>query len=180
MKKPVIIAVAGGSASGKTTVVDKIIARFEKENVTVIKHDDYYKDQSEMAMEERVKVNYDHPFSLDNDLMFKQILKLVTGETITKPTYDFENHNRSKVTETVKPTAILILEGILILNCDEDRSQLKNKEIVTKRFLAIIEQGLHIPKIRKSTKIPKSVIRKRIKDKKNLSEIKKNRKRPEF
>ena len=71
-------------------------------------------------------------------------------------------------------------DQILILNCDEDRSQLKNKEIVTKRFLSIIEQGLHIPKIRKSTKIPKSVIRKRIKDKKNLSEIKKNRKRPEF
>ena len=71
-------------------------------------------------------------------------------------------------------------DQILILNCDEDRSQLKNKEIVIKRFLTIIEQGLQIPKIRKSTKIPKSVIRKRIKDKKNLSEIKKNRKRPEF
>ena len=71
-------------------------------------------------------------------------------------------------------------DQILILNCDEDRSQLKNKEIVTTRFLSIIEQGLHIPKIRKSTKIPKSVIRKRIKDKKNLSEIKKNRKKPEL
>ena len=71
-------------------------------------------------------------------------------------------------------------DQILILNCDEDRSQLKNKEIVTKRFLSIIEQGLHIPKIRKSTKIPKSVIRKRIKDKKNLSEIKKNRRKPEL
>jgi ribosome-associated protein len=71
-------------------------------------------------------------------------------------------------------------DQILILNCDEDRSQLKNKEIVTKRFLAIIEQGLHVPKIRKTTKIPKSVIRKRIKDKKNLSETKKNRKKPEF
>ena len=71
-------------------------------------------------------------------------------------------------------------EQILILNCDEDRSQLKNKEIVTKRFLSIIEQALHIPKIRKATKIPKSVIRKRIKDKKTLSETKKNRKKPEF
>ena len=71
-------------------------------------------------------------------------------------------------------------DQILILNCDEDRSQLKNKEIVTKRFLSIIEQGLHIPKIRKATKIPKSVIRKRIKDKKSLSETKKNRKKPEF
>ena len=71
-------------------------------------------------------------------------------------------------------------DQILILNCDEDRSQLKNKEIVTKRFLAIIEQGLYIPKIRKATKIPKAVIRKRIKDKKNVSDIKKNRRKPEL
>ena len=67
---------------------------------------------------------------------------------------------------------------VLILNCDEDRSQLKNKGIVTKRFLAIIEQGLHVPKIRKATKIPKSVIRKRIKDKKSVSDVKKNRRKP--
>ena len=69
-------------------------------------------------------------------------------------------------------------DGILILNCDEDRSQLKNKDIVTKRFLEIITKALHVPKARKKTKIPKSVIRKRLKDKKNLSEIKQNRKKP--
>ena len=69
---------------------------------------------------------------------------------------------------------------VLILNCDEDRSQLKNKAIVTKRFLDIISLGLHIPKIRKATKIPKSVIRKRIKDKKNVSEIKKSRRKPDL
>lgn len=69
---------------------------------------------------------------------------------------------------------------LLILNCDEDRSQLKNKEIVTKRFLDIIKKGLHVPKERKPTKIPKSVIRKRIKDKKNQSEIKQNRRKPDF
>jgi ribosome-associated protein len=74
----------------------------------------------------------------------------------------------------------LTSEQILILNCDEDRSQLKNKAIVTKRFLDIIAAGLVVPKIRKATKIPKSVIRKRIKDKKNISEIKKNRRKPEF
>lgn len=79
-----------------------------------------------------------------------------------------------------KLTSRLTSDLILILNCDEDRSQLKNKGIVTKRFLAIIEQGLHVPKIRKATKISKSVIRKRIKDKKNASEIKKNRRKPEF
>mgnify|MGYP003609960717 FL=1 len=74
----------------------------------------------------------------------------------------------------------LTSEKILILNCDEDRSQIKNKEIVIKRFLEIIKKGLFVPKIRKATKIPKSVIKKRIKDKKSVSEIKKNRKRPEF
>ena len=74
----------------------------------------------------------------------------------------------------------LTSEKILILNCDEDRSQIKNKAIVTKRFLDLIAAGLVIPKIRKATKIPKSVIKKRIKDKKNLSEIKKSRRKPEF
>jgi uridine kinase len=121
MNKPVIIAVAGGSASGKTTVVDKIIASFECENVTVIKHDDYYKDQSDMPMEDRLKVNYDHPFSLDNDLMFKQILRLIKGESIVKPIYDFENHNRSEKTEVVHPTQIIILEGILIMEDERIR-----------------------------------------------------------
>ena len=69
-------------------------------------------------------------------------------------------------------------DGILILNCDEDRSQLKNKEIVTKRFLEIIKNALIVPKARKATKVPKSVIKKRLKDKKNLSEIKQNRRKP--
>ena len=72
----------------------------------------------------------------------------------------------------------LTSEDILILNCDEDRSQLKNKEIVVKRFLEIIKKGLFVPKIRKATKIPKSVIKKRIKDKKNISEIKESRRKP--
>ena len=76
--------------------------------------------------------------------------------------------------------ARLTTENILILNCDEDRSQLKNKEIVTKRFLEIIKKGLYVPKIRKATKIPKSVIKKRIKDKKNISDLKQSRRKPDF
>jgi len=72
----------------------------------------------------------------------------------------------------------LTTENILILNCDEDRSQLKNKDIVIKRFLEVIKKGLHVPKVRKATKIPKSVIKKRIKDKKSVSEIKQSRKKP--
>lgn len=79
-----------------------------------------------------------------------------------------------------KLSSRLTSENILILNCDEDRSQIKNKTIVTKRFLEIIKNALIVPKIRKATKIPKSVIRKRIKDKKNISEVKNNRKKPNF
>ena len=78
----------------------------------------------------------------------------------------------------LKLSSRLTSENILILNCDEDRSQIKNKAIVTKRFLEIIKNALIVPKIRKATKIPKSVIRKRIKDKKNISEVKNNRKKP--
>ena len=88
--------------------------------------------------------------------------------------------DEEKVLLETKLSSRLTSEQMLILNCDEDRSQFKNKAIVTKRFLDIITAGLHIPKIRKATKIPKSVIRKRIKDKKNISEIKKSRKKPEF
>ena len=72
----------------------------------------------------------------------------------------------------------LTSENILILNCDEDRSQLKNKEIVTKRFLEIIRKGLYVPKVRKATKVPKAVIKKRIKDKKTLSDLKQSRRKP--
>ena len=88
--------------------------------------------------------------------------------------------NEEKQIIKSKLASRLTVDSVLILNCDEDRSQLKNKEIVIKRFLEIIKKGLVIPKIRKATKIPKSVIRKRIKDKKNVSEIKKTRRKPEL
>ena len=99
-------------------------------------------------------------------------------------TFDVDNSealsNEEKQILKSKLASRLTVDFVLILNCDEDRSQLKNKEIVIKRFLEIIKKGLIIPKIRKATKIPKSVIRKRIKDKKNVSEIKKTRRKPEL
>lgn len=98
--------------------------------------------------------------------------------------FDLENSQALSVEEKAllqnKLASRLTSENILILNCDEDRSQLKNKSIVTKRFLDIIVAGLVVPKIRKATRIPKSVIRKRIKDKKNLSDIKKSRRKPDY
>ncbi len=122
MKKPVIIAVAGGSSSGKTTVVNKILDNIGDYPIIVIKHDDYYKDQSVMSMEARRKVNYDHPFSLDNDLFFEHLTKLINGESIEKPTYDFVMLTRAKKTEIIKPAKIIILEGILILEDERIRN----------------------------------------------------------
>lgn len=125
------------------------------------------------------------------ELQFKAVRSSGAGgqsvnKVSSKVVLSFDLQNSQALSEEEKEVlknklvARLTWEQILILNCDEDRSQLKNKAIVTKRFLDIITAGLIIPKIRKATKIPKSVIKKRIKDKKNLSEIKKNRKRPEF
>lgn len=117
--KPILIAVAGGSASGKTTVVEKIISKLDSKDITVIKHDDYYKDLTHLTLEERYKVNFDHPSSLDNDLFYSQLKDLVNNKSIDKPTYDFVAHNRSNVTEQIEPTKIILTEGILVL--DDER-----------------------------------------------------------
>jgi len=128
---------------------------------------------------------------LISELQFKAVRSSgAGGQNVNKVSskvvlsFDLKNSNAFSIEEKyllqTNLSSRLTNDQILILNCDEDRSQLKNKEIVIKRFLAIIEQGLYIPKIRKVTKIPKSVIRKRIKDKKIVSEIKKNRKKPEL
>lgn len=119
--KPILIAVAGGSASGKTTVVKKIINKLNSEEVLVISHDDYYKDLTNLTIEERVKVNYDHPNALDNDLLVEHIKTLLENKRISKPIYDFVVHNRSKESELVVPTKIIILEGILILEDERIR-----------------------------------------------------------
>lgn len=128
---------------------------------------------------------------LISELQFKAVRSSgAGGQNVNKVSskvvfsFDLKNANSLSMEEKNRLekslSSRLTNDHILILNCDEDRSQLKNKEIVIKRFLAIIEQGLYIPKIRKATKIPKSVIRKRLKDKKNVSDIKKTRRKPEF
>ena len=131
------------------------------------------------------------PEKIISELKFKAVRSSgAGGQNVNKVSskvvlsFDFKNSQalseEEKALLETKLSSRLTSEQILILNCDEDRSQLKNKAIVTKRFLDIITAGLHIPKIRKATKIPKSVIRKRIKDKKNLSEIKKSRRKPDY
>ncbi len=120
--KPVLIVIAGGSASGKTTVVDKIQKRLPAKEVTVIRHDDYYKDQKYVEMLDRQKVNYDHPNALDNDLLIGDLNELLNGNEIDAPTYDFKLHTRSDVKRHIVPSKVIILEGILTLQDERIRS----------------------------------------------------------
>ncbi|WP_296142516.1 uridine kinase [uncultured Anaerococcus sp.] len=109
-----IIAVAGGSASGKSSIVRHIDEYF-KDDLLVIGHDNYYKAHDDISFEERAKLNYDYPGAFDNDLFHKHLLKLQKGETIEMPTYDYTIHTRSDKTITIKPTKIILIEGILVL-----------------------------------------------------------------
>ena len=125
-----IILIGGGSSSGKTYVTKKVAQLIGKENITRLSLDDYYKDQSHLPMEERVKTNYDHPFAFDNDLLIENIEALCRGEKIEKPTYDFVHHTRSEVTETCFPCDVLILEGLFVLEDEKLRSLLDMKIFV--------------------------------------------------
>ena len=117
-----IIGIAGGSGSGKTTVVNEIARRMHKsggENVTVIPQDSYYKDQGHLSMEDRQAVNYDHPDSIDWDLLVKQLRELKDGKAIDQPTYSYITCTRQPETVHVEPSDIIIVEGILIFTCKE-------------------------------------------------------------
>ena len=128
MKKPIIIGIAGGSASGKTSVAKKLVKNFDDSNtVTIIRQDDYYHDQSHMPFQERLKTNYDHPDAFDNALLIQQIDELASGKSIEKPTYDFVNHTRSSITEIIHPSDVLILEGLFVLEDEEIRKRLDMK-----------------------------------------------------
>lgn len=130
MKNPIIIGIAGGTGSGKSTVTNEIYKSITDKNVAVIEQDSYYKDQSDLSFEERVKTNYDHPFAFDNQLLINHLRKLINWEPIEKPIYDFENHNRKKETILVEPKDIIILEGILILYDEELRNLMDIKIFV--------------------------------------------------
>ena len=110
-----IILIGGGSASGKTYVLKKVLEQIPEEKITHISLDDYYKDFSALPIEERCKINWDHPKSFDWKLINEQIGDLRNGKTIEKPTYDFTTHSRSKVTEIVAPKELIIIEGIMAL-----------------------------------------------------------------
>ena len=117
MKKtrfPLIIGIAGGTGSGKTTVANQLLNRVDQKSVSYIPHDAYYKDLSNLPEYQRQLVNFDHPNSLETDLLINHILSLRDGNSIDLPVYDFSNHTRTKDTLTVYPNPVILVEGILI------------------------------------------------------------------
>lgn len=113
-----VIGIAGGTGSGKTTVTKKLIAEF-KDDVTVMYHDNYYKAHDELAYEERCLLNYDHPDAFDTDLMIEHLKKLKEEKSVQCPVYDYTVHNRSKETTTLAPAKVILVEGILIFENKE-------------------------------------------------------------
>ncbi len=111
---PVVIGVAGGSGSGKTTVVSRIVESMGDDHVIVLEHDRYYYDHPELRLEERAALNYDHPDSLESDLLVRHVTDLRAGRPVELPTYDFARHARRQTTDTAQPRQIIIVEGILI------------------------------------------------------------------
>lgn len=116
-----IIGIAGGTGSGKTTVVNQIVDELPTGEVTVISQDSYYRDTSHLTYEERVKINFDHPKSIDFELLHDHLIALKEGLTIEQPLYSFKEHNRLQETVTTKPRKVVIVEGILILTHPEVR-----------------------------------------------------------
>lgn len=129
MEDIMIIGIAGGTGSGKTTLTNRLKERFG-EDVTVIYHDNYYKRHDDMTYEERCLLNYDHPDAFDTDLMIRHIQALRDGKSIECPVYDFTVHNRSDETILIKPTKVIIVEGILIFQNAYLRNQMDIKIFV--------------------------------------------------
>lgn len=129
MDRTYVIGVAGGTASGKTTIV-QMIKNYFGDNIELIGHDCYYKAHDEMPFAEREKLNYDHPQSFDTERMVQDVLALKEGRIIRRPVYDYSIHNRSKETVTVYPKKILMLEGILILESEALRDLMDLKIFV--------------------------------------------------
>lgn len=122
MRKPFFVGIAGGTGSGKTTVARKIMSGLPPGKAMIIEHDSYYHDRSDVALNDRARINYDHPDSLDNDLLVSHLEALARGETIEMPLYDYKSHSRKVEPKLVGPTAVVIVEGILVFVDDRVRN----------------------------------------------------------
>ena len=116
MHRPISIGITGGTGSGKSTIAREIYKQFDDTCIAMLEQDSYYKDQSNLSLEERIKTNYDHPDAFDTSLLVKHLNFLLEGQAIEKPIYNFEKHNRMQQTVSVEPREIIIVEGILVLS----------------------------------------------------------------
>ncbi|MDR9401407.1 MAG: uridine kinase [Psychroflexus sp.] len=142
-----IIGIAGGTGSGKTTVVNQIIQELNIMDISVIYQDDYYKDLSHISFEERTKVNFDHPQSIDFDLLVDHLKALKKGSSISQPVYSFKQHNRTGKTRLIEPKKVMIVEGILLLNNQKLRELFDVKIFVhadsDERLIRRIKRDIH-------------------------------------
>ncbi len=122
--KNIIVGIAGASASGKTLFSESLLESLNSKHLCMISEDAYYKDQSHLSIQERIQTNYDHPDSIDQDLMLSHIQKLKRGEAIEVPEYDYTQHNRSDKIIRVTPSQVIIYEGILLFNNPKIRQEL--------------------------------------------------------
>ena len=129
MDRPLFIGVAGGSGSGKTTIAEEVVDRLDGK-VALIQHDAYYRNRIDLTFEERTQVNYDHPDSLDTELLVEHLEALRSGLPIDRPVYDFSAHLRSDDTVLVPPGRVVLVEGILVLSDSRLRSELDLKIFV--------------------------------------------------
>lgn len=127
--RPLFIGLAGGSGSGKTTIAEEVMDRLEGE-VALVHHDAYYRNRKDLSFEERTKLNYDHPDSLETELLIEHLSRLRSGEAIEQPVYDFSQHLRSPKTVRIAPRQVVIVEGILVLSEPRVRAELDLKIFV--------------------------------------------------
>jgi uridine kinase len=144
--KPIIIGLAGGTGSGKTTVAQAILERVGSDKIAYIQHDSYYKDLSHLPPDERAKVNFDHPDALETELLIKHLRELLKGSAVEVPVYDFKTHTRTNRTRRVEPKPVIIVEGILIF-ADEHLREMMDVKIYVEadadiRFIRRLERDI--------------------------------------
>lgn len=127
--RPIFIGIAGGSGSGKTTIAEAVVERLDGK-VALVQHDAYYRHEPQLSLEERTRVNYDHPASLESELLVDHLETLRTGKGVARPVYDFATHLRSEETVWVHPAPVVVVEGILVLSEPALRSELDLKIFV--------------------------------------------------
>ena len=125
--RPVVIGIAGGSGSGKTTVALRLAERFPRRRVVILHHDSYYRDHPDLPPAEREKINYDHPDSFENELLVEHLERLRAGDAIEQPIYSYERHARDLQTLTVGPAHVVVVEGIQVLAVPELRAMMDIK-----------------------------------------------------